>query len=226
MTAKIPFLPEQNSYGAVYSQDAIGVKLAGGGMRLRADQIGACSEISASWLLDPADETDFQSFWQFSTNRGTLPFLADLILDGPWPMQYMVRMVPGTYKVNQVKGLSLRVSMDLEVEPNEFTIATVSFSSAGQSITIITAPATAPDMQVLLDPGDLVQVAGASINNGVNKPLNFDAIYTVSTTPTPTVAVLNLPASVNSSWDATGLPLYPAGLSGNIARVYLMKVPA
>lgn len=223
MTAKMPFLPEQNSYGTDLSQDSIGVKLAGGSMRLRADQFGAASTVRASWLLGPQDWTEFQAFWQFSTQRGALPFLSDLIVDSPYPLQYMTRMVPGTYRVDQVKGLSVRVSMQLEVEFNEFTIATALFSNTGSQVTVISAPAGSPDVQVLLDPGDKVQIAGASINNGVNTPITLDGIYTVNTTPTPAIFTLTSPAGVNPAW--TTLAGYPSGLSGNIPLVYIMRVP-
>lgn len=223
MTAKMPFLPEQNSYGTDFSQDAIGVKLAGGSMRLRADQFGAASQVNASWLLDAADWSTFQSFWQFDTARGAKPFLADLVVDAPYPLQYMVRLVPSTYRVDQVRGLSVRVSMQLEVEQNEFTIATALFANTGSQVTIVSAPSTAPDAQVLLDPGDKVQIAGAAKNNGVNIPINLDGIYTVNTTPTPTVFTLTSPAGVNPAW--TTLAGYPSGLSGNIPLVYIMRVP-
>lgn len=224
MTAKIPLLPEQNSYGVGFSQDAIGVKLSGGGMRLRADFVGATSTVQASWLADIDDMTDFDSFWEFDTLKGTLPFLADLILNGPWPLQYLVRQVPGSYRVNQVRGRSLRVSMELEVEPNEFTIATALFGNTGSQVTMISKPSAAPDAQVLLDAGDLVQIAGASVNNGVNTPITLDGIYTVATTPTTAIFTLTSPAVVNPAW--TTLASYPSGLSGNIPRVYIMRVPA
>lgn len=224
MTAKIPFLSEQDGYSGEFSQDAVAVKLAGGAMRIRADFTGAASQTKLSFLLNQQSEyAEFMSFWQFSTRRGTLPFLADLIMECPFPMQYMCRMIPGTMRMSKVEGHSRRITMDVEVEQNPFTIATCLFSSTGTQLTLISAPLEAPDAQVLLDGGDTVQIAGASVNNGVNPRITLDGIYTVDVVPTTTIIRLLNPATVNSDW--TTLASYPSGLSGNIPLVYVMKVP-
>jgi hypothetical protein len=225
MTAKLPFLAEQDGYSGEFSHDAIGVKLAGGAMRIRADFTGAAQSARISLLLNQqSDYAVFMSFWAFDTRRGTLPFLVDLILESAFPMQYMCRMVPGTFKMNKVEGHSRRVSMEVEAEQNPFTIAEVQFSNTGSQVTIIDAAPNAPDAQVLLSPGDLVQIAGASVNNGVNPRITLDGIYTVNVTPTPTIFTLVSPATVNPDW--TVLAGYPSGLSGNIEHVYIMRVPA
>lgn len=225
MTAKIPFLPEQDGYSGDFSHDAVGVKLAGGAMRIRADFTGMAQQVDASWLLSrKSDYPVFMSFWNFTTRRGTLPFLADLCLESPAPMQYMCRIIPGTAKLARIEGDSRRFSCTLEVEQNPFTIATALFSNTGSQVTLVSAAPEAPDAQVLLDPGDLVQITGASVNNGVNPRIKLDGIYTVNTTPTPTIFTLTSPAVVNPDW--TVLAGYPSGLSGNIPNVYIMKVPA
>lgn len=224
MTAKMPFRAEQDSYGGDFSKDAVAVKLAGGAMRIRADFTGMAQQVKVSFILNQKnDYATFMSFWTFSARRGTLPFLADLILESPLPMQYMCRMIPDTFRMSKVEGLSRRVSMELEVEQNPFTIATCLFSNTGSQVTIVSAPVEAPDAQVLLDPGDKVQITSASVNNGVNTPITLDGIYTVNTTPTPAIFTLTSPASVNPAW--TTLAGYPSGLSGNIPNVYVMKVP-
>lgn len=223
MTAKLPLLPEESGYDADFSTDAIGVKLAGGAMRLRQDFLYAAQSVKASWLLSIKQFSEFLSFWTFSTNRGTLPFLADLVIDCPYPTQYMCRMIPGSFKVTEAKGLSRRISMELEVEQVTFTIATALFSNTGSQVTIISAPVTSPDAQTLLDPGDAVQIRGASVKNGVNTPITLDGIYTVAATPTPTIFTLTTPAVVNPAW--TTLASYPSGLSGNIPLVWILKVP-
>lgn len=225
MTDKLPFLPEQDGYQVDFSQDAVGVKLAGGAMRIRSDFGNAAQQVSVSFLLDQKnDYPEFMSFWAFNTRRGTLPFLADLMFECAFPMQYMCRIVPGTIRLPKTEGHSRRITMDLEVEQNLFTIGTMLFSNTGSQVTIILAPSQAPDAQVLLDPGNLVQIAGASVKNGVNTPITLDGIYTVNTTPTPTVFTLVSPAVVNPAW--TTLASYPSGLSGNIPNVTVMRVPA
>jgi hypothetical protein len=224
MTEKLPFLPEQNSYGVTFSQNAIMVKLAGGVARVRADQFGAASQVSASWLLEEPDWAQFQGFWHYTAKRGTVPFLADLIVDTPYPTQYKVQMIPGSYRVDQVKGRARRVSMTLEIEPVEFTVVTALFSSAGTQITVVAQPVGALDVQVIFAAGDKIQVQGAGVNNGVNTPMDLDGIYEVTIVPTPTVITLNNPASVNpAAWAA--LATYPSGLSGNIPNVCLVRVP-
>ncbi len=225
MTAKLPFLSEQDGYNGEFSQDAVGVKLAGGAMRIRADFTGAASQVKLSFLLNQQSEyAQFMSFWNFETRRGTLPFLVDVILESPFPMQHMCRMIPGSLRMSKVEGHSRRVTMDVEVEQNAFNIATALFSNTGSQVTWISIPTNSPDVQVMLDPGDLVQIAGASVNNGVNTPITLDGIYTVNVTPTPSIFSLVSPATVNPAW--TTLASYPSGLSGNIPLVYFMKVPA
>lgn len=225
MTAKLPFLPEQDGYSGDFGQDAVSVKLAGGAMRIRADFDGAASQVRISFLLNQqTDYAEFMSFWQFEARRGTLPFLVDLIMECPFPVQHMCRMVPGSMKMAKVEGHSRRVSMEVEVEQNPFAIATALFSNTGSQVTWISIPTNCPDVQELLSPADLVQVSGASVNNGVNTPITLDGIYTVNVTPTPAIFSLVSPAVVNAAW--TTLASYPSGLSGNIPLVYFTKVPA
>jgi hypothetical protein len=224
MTEKLPFLPEQSSYGATFSQDGIMVKLAGGVPRLRADQFGASSQVNASWLLKDTEWAEFQGFWHWTAKRGTVPFLADLIVDTPYPTQYKCFMVPGTYKVDQVKGLARRVSMQLEIEPVEFTVVTAQFSSSGTQITVSAQPVGASSVQVIFAAGDSIQVQGAAVNNGVNTPINLDVIYEVTIVPTIAIITLDNPASVNpQAW--ADLATYPSGLSGTIPNVCLVRVP-
>lgn len=224
MTEKLPFLPEQNSYGVTFSQNAVMVKLAGGVARVRADQFGAASQVNASWLLEDKDWAQFQGFWHYTAKRGTIPFLADLIVDTPYPTQYKVQMIPGSYRVDQVKGAARRVSMSLEIEPVEFTVVTALFSSAAGSITVIAAPVGSLDVQVIFAAGDKIQVQGAAVNNGVNIPINLDGIYEVDLVPTPAIVNLFDPGGVNfAAW--SGLSTYPSGLSGNIPNVCLVRVP-
>ena len=132
-------------------------------------------------------------------------------------------MVPGTYKVDQVRGQARRVSMTLEVEPVDFTIITALFNASADQVSVIAQPVGALDLQVLFTAGDTVQIQGAGVNNGVNTPIDLDGLYEVLTVPTPAVMVLDSPELVNSAW--TTLGTYPSSLSGNIVGVCLVRVP-
>lgn len=222
MTAKLPYVPEENGYSVRHGNETVSVRLGGGASRSRADFIGAAHEVGASWLLDRIDFMEFQNFINVSTGRGALSFLADLVVDFWAPTQYKCKMVPNSMRTNQVKGMSYRVSMDLEVEQVTFVVGTCLFATAGQ-ITLVSSLPGSPDLQVLFAPGNSCQIVGAAKNNGVNTPVNLDGIYIVSTIPTPAIMNLTAPAGVNPAW--TTLAGYPSGLSGNILSVALVKVP-
>ena len=219
MTVKLPFIPEQSGYSVDHANQMVSVKLAGGRSRQRADVVGATHTVGATYLLDYDDYLTFEDFMINQTERGALPFLADLVVDFPSATQYLCQLVPESMKTTQVEGQSYRVSMDLEVDQVQFfTNSTYFFVSANEirngSINFTT----------YLQVSGKVQLVGAQLNNGVNPPIDLDGIYTISSFPTNNRIALINPHLINPDWLL--LASYPGGQTVQFGPISTIGVPA
>lgn len=111
---KLAIPPDQDSYEAAPGSEVLSVKLDGGVSRSRRDFIGAAAGFRVQWTLTPTEYQYLDSFFKHIKN-GSLPFLIDLILDGPVMLEYTAKFVPGSYKLAKQSGLTYIVSAELEV---------------------------------------------------------------------------------------------------------------
>ena len=117
---KIALQPAQASYKVIPGNEVISNKLAGGRGRYRRDLIGATATVSVRWPLQVAGE--LQYFWAFYyniINHGSLPFLADLVIDRQALTTHVCNIIPETIGVVNIGGPNYEVYADLEVEPAE-----------------------------------------------------------------------------------------------------------
>ena len=115
---KLALQPAQASYKVVPGNEVIANKLAGGRGRYRRDLIGATATVSARWPLQVAGE--LQYFWAFYytvIDHGSLPFLADLVIDRQALTTHVCNIIPETIGVINTGGPNYEVFADLEVEP-------------------------------------------------------------------------------------------------------------
>jgi hypothetical protein len=212
--------PEQAGYSAQHPTQVIAVKLAGGLARMRADVDGATGTVNCTWLLDQTDYMQFMQFFNVSLGRGVLPFLVNLILDFAFPVRYLVQIVPGTLKTREVEGFSYRVSAELEVRQLRYFQSFFLFISTNE-IQFSGTPTPLTFLQ-LFAPGDLLQITGAQLNDGIHPVLNLDGVYTVGSVPAANRILLSSPAAVNSDWNK--LTSYPSS-TASISNVAIINSP-
>jgi hypothetical protein len=109
--------PGEASYSVAEGADAVAVGLDGGPSRVRRTFVGSVSVVSCQWTVPLATYQYLRAFFRAGSASATAPFLVDLILDDPLPVELTARFVPGTFGLSGVKGLSRVVQARLEVVP-------------------------------------------------------------------------------------------------------------
>lgn len=218
MTAKLPFLPEQDSYSVDHAIQVVSVDLDGGSPRTRADFAGATAGVNCSFLLDRVDYQNFMEFWINQTFRGSQKFLMDLLIDFAYPTQYLVTAVPGTFKTSQVGGQTFQVQMTVKAQQVAFF--TGSYFFVGPNEIRTPSPVT---FASFLQIGGAVQLRGAAVNDGVHPPVNLDGIYTISSFPSGNRIALSSPSAVNPDWSL--LVSYPSSTTPTISPISAIGVP-
>lgn len=116
---KLILPPNNSSYSVTDGKEVVSVALDGGAGRYRRDIIGASSAVSVQWVCDRGEYEYLRAFYRSLLGKGALPFLIDLILDDPLPVEHKAYFVPGSMVLTGQRGLSYYVSAQLEVEPAE-----------------------------------------------------------------------------------------------------------
>lgn len=114
---KLILRPDRSGYSASIGGDVLSVRLAGGFGRYRRDFCKSTSTISCTWRLTSSRYKYFRSFYTSKINKGASPFLIDLILDDPEPLEYTAYIVPDTLQVTNPEFNIYEVSCELEVQP-------------------------------------------------------------------------------------------------------------
>lgn len=114
---KLALTPDSSGYSAKFGNEVLSAKLAGGRSRRRRDIIGASHNVSVEWIMTP-DEYSYLKLFYAERQNGALPFLMDLILDGPFPLEYEVSLVEDTFKLASQAGATYIVTAELEVVPS------------------------------------------------------------------------------------------------------------
>lgn len=115
-TPALALSPDQNGYRVDFGKTTIAVQLDGGASRIRADQLGAASQVAVQWTLNQQNYAYMLAFYRTTLLYGSLSFLIDLILDGGSPTTYTVRIVPGTFSLMQQQGGAYIVGATLEAD--------------------------------------------------------------------------------------------------------------
>lgn len=115
--SKFKLAPDNSSYSVTDGKEVVSVALDGGAGRYRQDILGASSSVSVQWVCDRTEYRYLRAFYSAIADKGATPFLIDLILDDPLPVEHKAYFVPGSMVLTSQKGLSYYVSAQLEVEP-------------------------------------------------------------------------------------------------------------
>lgn len=114
---KLQLLPEQAGYSYKRGSELLSVQLDGGRSKIRKDLEGVPSIVECRWFLSDCDYQYFTAFLNNRINKGLDFFLIDLILDQPFTEEFVARFVPDSIEMGNVRGLSVVVGAELEVEP-------------------------------------------------------------------------------------------------------------
>jgi hypothetical protein len=223
MSELLSFVPEQASYGVAHPDQVISVELDGGSPRLRADRLNAAGAVSASWLLERAEYTEFLYFFRKTLERGSLPFRVDMILDLHLLTRYRCTLVPGSLRTTMVAGLTYRVTAELRVEQLVMETNFMDFLDPDGIHSFLGSV-----FDEILVAGDQIQLVGAQVPAGAGPALNLDGFYEVATVVDAQNITLDTPSSINSDWSL--IASWPGGNapdgSGTIANVTVIKTPS
>lgn len=114
---KFTIAPDNSSYSVTDGKEVVSVALDGGASRYRRDILGASSIVNVQWVCDREEFHYIRAFFRSLTGKGALPFVIDLILDDPLPVEHKAYFVPGSMVLTSQRGLSYYVTAQLEVEP-------------------------------------------------------------------------------------------------------------
>ena len=114
---KLQIRPDTSGYSVQDGEDVIAIELDGGAARYIRDKWGSTSKVAVSWTLLPVQYSYLRAFYNTTIQKGALPFLCDLILDDPQPVEHVCRIVPGTMSLGSQQGYAYISSCTFEVEP-------------------------------------------------------------------------------------------------------------
>lgn len=128
----------QSAYAVSEPETAKTVVTQGGLPRQRLDFLDANVLINVQWELGPTKSEELVNFYYNDAKEGGAAFLIDLMLDTFEQTEYTAFIVPGSFSLDEVEGLTYRYSAKLEVAPaqiNEDTDNAIMFVYESYSIT-------------------------------------------------------------------------------------------
>lgn len=115
---KMSLAPDADGYSSQDGDEVIHIKLEGGQGRYRRDKIGATKTVQVKWTLNPQQYAYWRAFYNTGTQKGSLPFLCDLVSeDGSGPAEHVCNFVPGSVTLPTQQGLTYVQQATLEVVP-------------------------------------------------------------------------------------------------------------
>lgn len=109
--------PESAGYTMEDPAEVLAVKLDGGASRFRRDKLGSTSRVTVRWAFDPDQYRYFRAFYNSLLERGSSPFLIDLVLDYAEPVEHKAYFVPGSVRLQEQRGFYYGVAAELEAYP-------------------------------------------------------------------------------------------------------------
>ncbi|MEI7704985.1 MAG: hypothetical protein WCK73_10345 [Deltaproteobacteria bacterium] len=117
---KLTLTPDQASYVATPGVEFLSVPLDGGGARCRRDQVGSSARVEVVWTLGRSDYRSLLAFHQDSLDRGSAPFLIDLVIGGPDVEEHAAYFVPGSLGLKGKEGDTYAAVAQLDVFPIDY----------------------------------------------------------------------------------------------------------
>jgi hypothetical protein len=110
-------IPSASGYGVQRGATVIQTQPGMGPSAFRLAQRNTPSLLNVSWNVGPADFDYLCAFYFTATAEGSLPFIMPAIHDYPDPQLFRALIVPGSFGLGGIKGLTYSVSAQVEVVP-------------------------------------------------------------------------------------------------------------
>lgn len=115
---KLLLVPDADGYSEAEGEEVIRTELDGGVGYYRRDKIGASKKINVRWTMNPVQYRYWRAFFVTTTERGTLPFLCDLVSeDGTGPTEHECSFIPGSVSMPGQHGFTYTQQATLEAKP-------------------------------------------------------------------------------------------------------------
>ena len=105
-------------YSATRGDELLVARPGFGPAGIRAGLEREASLIRVSWTTNARGYEYLIAFYFTGIREAALPFRITLVLDNSAPAEYVAVMIPGSFSLDSVEGLTFRVSCDLEVVTN------------------------------------------------------------------------------------------------------------
>lgn len=109
--------PESSSYAVERGNEVVRVELDGGAGRYRADVLHSSFKVDCQWIFTRSQYDYAMAFFRTQTQRGSLPFEIELIIEDFDLGERTAYFIPGSFKLTGQRGLAYFVSGTLEVLP-------------------------------------------------------------------------------------------------------------
>jgi len=116
---KLMLIPDNSSYKVEFNDGNIAVKLNSGRSRIRKHSIHNSNTVDVYFVLTTDEYRYLMAFYRSVINRGSLPFLMDIITETSELVTHKVTMLPNSFKLSSQKGHTYYVNFTVEAEPLE-----------------------------------------------------------------------------------------------------------
>lgn len=114
----LPFLIDPSSFKGKDGVALDGRDTDGGLPSVRLDVIGSKGTANVTWFLTTERYRQFTDFFFDTIEEGSKPFLLPLAFDYSTPQLNEARFIPGSVSLDNMSGMTMTVSAQLEVKPN------------------------------------------------------------------------------------------------------------
>ena len=115
---KLLLRPNSSSYTVEPGNEVVATDVAGGPSRSRRDFIGMPTKVNVAWWLDEDSFMYLNAFFNTVLQKGSLPFLMDLLIDKPYLTEHTCKFSPGSFKpVASTTAFTFTATCVLEVQP-------------------------------------------------------------------------------------------------------------
>lgn len=111
----LALMANSDGYQVLTGKSTLGVQLDGGMGRYRKDQLGASSTVQVTYTLSNNGYNYLLAFYRTTLEEGSAPFQAGLLFETADVTQYCCHIIPGTFSLPRIQGLTYTVTMNLEV---------------------------------------------------------------------------------------------------------------
>lgn len=116
---KLTIPPDSANYVITDGTEANRQQLDGGSGAYRRDILNATAQVAVGWTVDENKYNYLRAFYRSVTEKGSLPFSIDLVLDYARLVTYTAHFIPGSFGTPRIQGATYVIGAMLEVEPDD-----------------------------------------------------------------------------------------------------------